>query len=382
MMKSFVSVLRAMRSLLTLLTLLLPVALKGQDARVRDLTVEDKAVPVRLMGYGLVVGLDNSGDRVTGSKNGGMTVNSVVNLLRRFNIEVPAEVMRMRNVAAVLVTAEVSPYLRPGGKFDVSIASVGDARSLRGGVLWTTPLLADVGGASMASAQGPILTSDSHGGGTARMSYSMENAARIPTGGLLEQDLPRPKFNDAARLVLREPDISTATSIAMSINKELGDGSAKVEDPGAIALTLKPDGKTDRAALFSRIQDLKVRVSRTARLVIDARDGTIVAGGDIAVGDAVVSHGGFTVSVGLVEAVDSSAVAPRDSTKSDSTGADSTKSRLRAPLVPGDVRIATGTSATHIAAALHAMKASSYDIAAIFEGLRGAGAITAEVVIR
>ena len=379
------AVLRAFRSLITLFALLAPIALKGQEARVRDLTVEDKAVPVRLMGYGLVVGLDNSGDRTSGTKAGGMTVTSVVNLLRRFNIEVPADVMRMRNVAAVLVTAEVSPYLRPGGKFDVSVASLGDARSLRGGVLWTTPLLSDVGGTATASAQGPILTSDRSG--TMRVSYTNENSARIPTGGLLEQELPHPKFNDAARLVLREPDISTATSIAMSINRELGDGAAKVEDPGLITLTLKPDDKADRAALFSRIQDLKVRVSRTARLVIDSRDGTIVAGGDIAVGDAVVSHGGFTVSVGLVEAVDSSAVgAQRDSTTRDSTLADSSargSARApRGPLVPGDVRIPAGTSATRIAAALHALKASSFDIAAIFEGLRSAGAITAEVIVR
>src|SRR4051812_30150679 len=127
--------LSALRALFTLFALLAPTAIKGQEARIRDLTVEDKAVPVRLMGYGLVVGLDNSGDRVSGTKSGGMTVTSVVNLLRRFNIEVPADVVRMRNVAAVLVTAEVSPYLRPGGKFDVNIASLGDARSLRGGVL-------------------------------------------------------------------------------------------------------------------------------------------------------------------------------------------------------------------------------------------------------
>ncbi len=381
-------------ALMRLVLLLAPMALKAQEARIRDLTVEDKAVPVRLMGYGLVVGLDNSGDRVSGIKSGGMTVTSVVNLLRRFNIEVPADVVRMRNVAAVLVTAEVSPYLRPGGKFDVSIASVGDARSLRGGVLWTTPLLSDVGGTSMASAQGPILTSNgSSGNSFMRASYSNENAARIPTGGLLESDLPRPKFDDAARLVLREPDVSTATSIAMSINRELGDGTAKVEDPGAIALTLKPDAKTDRAALFSRIQDLKVRVSRVARIVIDSRDGTIVTGGEIAVGEAVVSHGGFTVSVGLVEAVDSNAVAapaaagaaaaPRDSTQADSTAKPAATRAPRAgPLVPGDVRIPTGTSATRIAAALHALKASSYDIAAIFEGLRSSGAISAEVIVR
>jgi flagellar P-ring protein precursor FlgI len=121
--------------------------------RVRDLTIEDKAIPVRLMGYGLVIGLDGTGDRSGGGKSGGMTVNSVVNLLRRFGIQLPVEALKMKNVAAVLVTAEVSPYLRPGGKFEIHVSSVGDARSLRGGVLWMTPLLSDIGSEPVASAQ-------------------------------------------------------------------------------------------------------------------------------------------------------------------------------------------------------------------------------------
>ena len=128
--------------------------------RVRDLTIEDKAIPVRLMGYGLVIGLDGTGDRSSGGKSGGMTVHSVMNLLRRFGIQLPVEAMKTRNVAAVLVTAEISPYLRPGGRFEVHVSSVGDARSLRGGVLWMTPLLADVGGQPMASAQGSVLMAD------------------------------------------------------------------------------------------------------------------------------------------------------------------------------------------------------------------------------
>src|SRR6185312_12938270 len=132
-------------------------ALSAQEMiRVRDLTIGDNNVPVRLMGYGLVVGLDGSGDRASGGKQGGMTVNSIVNLLRRFGVQLPVEALKIRNVAAVLVTAEISPYLRPGGRFEIHVSSVGDARSLRGGVLWMTPLLTDVGGDQMASAQGPL----------------------------------------------------------------------------------------------------------------------------------------------------------------------------------------------------------------------------------
>ena len=114
----------------------------AQTTRVRDLTVQGGDVPVRLVGYGLVSGLDGSGDRVSGTSTAGHTVRSIANLLRRFNVEVPENMLRTRNVAAVLVTSEVSPYLRPGGRFDVHVSSIGDATSLRGGVLWITPLQA------------------------------------------------------------------------------------------------------------------------------------------------------------------------------------------------------------------------------------------------
>ena len=317
---------------------------------VRDLTIEDKAIPVRLMGYGLVIGLDGTGDRSSGGKQGGMTVNSVVNLLRRFGVQVPVEAMKTRNVAAVLVTAEVSPYLRPGGRFEVHVSSLGDARSLRGGVLWMTPLQSDVGGQPMATAQGPVLMADLGG----KIGSAVENSSRIPTGGLLETDLPRPQFVASSKLLLRDPDVTMATRIANAINKELGDNTATVEDPGSIALSMK-DQKDDRATFFARIQDMRVQPQRAARLIIDSRDGTIIAGGDLTVGEATVSHGGITSTVG---ANDTSAAPPTN------------------------LRLAPGTPVTKIAAALHAVQAAPSEVAAIFESLRAIGAIAADVVVR
>jgi len=340
---------------------------RAQDVRIRDLTVEDRAVPVRLMGYGLVVGLDNTGDRATGGRSGGVTVTSVVNMLRRFDVAVPADVVRMRNVAAVLVTAEVSPYMRPGGKFEIHVSSVGDARSLRGGVLWMTPLLADVGGKPVASAQGSVLVSESGQGGGYRSTYAQENSARIPTGGLLEADMPRPAFASTNRLVLREPDVGTASRIAAAINKALGDTIARVEDPGAIALAFKADEKRDRATLLTLIRDVLVRPDIPSRLVIDARDGTVITGGEITVGDASVSHGGVTLSIGALAASDTA-------TNRDSTAPPS-------PL-PGGIRVAIGTPVSRIVAALHALQTPPGDIGAILEALRAVGALAADVVIR
>ncbi len=327
-------------------------SLKGQEMiRIRDLTIEDKTIPVRLLGYGLVTGLDGTGDRSSGGKQGGMTVNSIVNILRRFGIQLPVEAMKSKNVAAVLVTAEVSPYLRAGGRFEVHVSSVGDARSLRGGVLWMTPMLSEVGGDPVASAQGPVLMADI---GMARSS-TIENSARIPSGGIVEADLPHPQFAAASsKLLLRDPDVTMATRIATAINKEMGEGAATVEDPGSIALNMKNE-KDGAASTLARIQDLRVQPQRAARLIIDGRDGTIIAGGDLTIGEATVSHGGITITVG---AIDTTAAAPNN------------------------LRMAPGTPVTRVASALHAVQAPPSEIAAIFESLRAIGAIAAEVIVR
>lgn len=324
------------------------------EARIRDLTTAEGALPVRLMGYGLVVGLDGTGDRAIGGQTGGQTVQSVVNLLRNFDVEVPPAMLRTRNVAAVLVTAEMSPYLRAGGRFEIQVASLGDARSLRGGVLYMTPMVAEPGGPAMATAQGPLLVSE--GGSATRYAPTIETSARIPSGGILEANLPRPTLAvSSARLFLREPDIGTATRIASAINGQLGDSVASVEDEGAIALAL-PDSM-NRATALARVLELAVRPDLKPRLVIDGKDGTVVVGGDITTGPATVSHGGVTLSIG-----------------DDTNAGDDPLS--------GNVRMAIGTSVQRIAAALHAVKTPPQEIAAIFAALRDVGAITAEIIIR
>ncbi len=340
-----------------------PLPLATAGTRVADLVISDGTLPVRLMGYGLVVGLDGSGDRGIGSRSSGHTVQSVANLLKRFDVEVPAEVLRTRNVAAVLVTAEVSPFLRTGGHFDVHVASIGDARSLRGGILWMTPLIAEVGGQPMASAQGPMLISEGPpGGGRDRyagynQNNTVETTARLPQGGLLESDLPRPALAAMTQLMLREPNLATATRIAAAVDSALGPNTATVDDPGSITLALKADsGAGGRAATLAKIRDLRVRPDRPARIVIDGRDGTVVAGGDIGVGEAVVSHGGVTLSIGA-------------------GGADTGNS-------DGNVRVPPGTTVQAIAAALHAVQTPPAEIAAIFASLREVGAISAEVIVR
>ncbi|MEO7218664.1 MAG: flagellar basal body P-ring protein FlgI [Gemmatimonadaceae bacterium] len=341
----------------------------AQSTRIRDITIADGSTPVRLLGYGIVVGLDGTGDRGVGGRQGGQTVQSVANLLRRFDIQIPAEVLRTRNAAAVLVTAEVSPYLRAGGKFDITISSLGDARSLRGGTLWMTPLVTDAGAQSVATAQGSLVMSD--GNINSRDFNTVETSGRIPSGGLLEGSVTTESFANSSRLLLKEPDIGTATKIAAAINQSIGANTAKVEDPGSVALTIPATG--DRSATIVKIQDLKVIPDRANRLVIDGRDGTVVAGGDITVGEAVVSHGGITLTIGA--------------TAGTTPGAGSPASPQAGP--PGGgalgtqaVRVASGASVQAVASALQAVQTTPSEIAAIFESLREVGALSAEVTIR
>ena len=356
------------------LLLVVAAARLGAQGRVRDYVIADAAAPVRLVGYGLVAGLDGTGDRAMGGGQNGQTVSSIVNLLRRFDVVVPPQLLRSRNVAAVLVTAEVSPYLRSGGRFDVQVASIGDAPSLRGGVLFMTPLVAEAGGTPLATAQGGVVLSEgTDRPGTARgYGARVETSARIPSGGIVEGELPRPAYADAgATLLLRDPDIAVATRIATVIDSAYGAGTARVDDPGAIALTLKEPAGLARNAALAKLRELPVRVARAARVVIDARDGTVVAGGDVTVGEAVVTHGGLTLAIG--GGVDPAAPAAAPAAPA------------AAPATPGpggEVRLQPGISVQRVASALHGVRTAPQEIVAIFNALRDVGAIAAEVVIR
>lgn len=321
-------------------------ALLAQDVTIRDLTIPEGGGPVRLVGYGLVTGLSGTGDRVTGTVGSRHTVQSIVNLLRNFEVQVPANLLRTRNVAAVLVTAEVSPYLRPGGRFDVQVSSIGDAQSLRGGILWMTPLVGDVGSSAVAAAQGALMITES--GSATRVSLRAATAGRVPDGGVIEVELPRPQQRRTSRLLLKQPDAAMALRIAAAIDSVTGRrGTAEVEDPGSILL--KPQGGADGLpALYEQINDLRIRRGAANRLLVDARNGTVVAGADIVVGDGIVSAEGITLVIGG----------------------------------GGPDALPTGTTVQHVAEALRNAKATPQQTAAVFSALRDAGALHAEVVIR
>jgi flagellar P-ring protein precursor FlgI len=347
--------------------LLLPATLTAQSvARVGDLTVRRGEVPRRIVGYGVVVGLDGTGDRSFGGQSSTtMTVRSVVNLLRRFAIEVPPDQLRLRNVAAVLVTAEVSPFLRAGARFEVQVGALGDATSLRGGLLWMTPLVADPNQPPVATAQGALVVASDPSG---RVNYRLGNSGRIADGGVLEVDQPAITLAADAQLGLRSPDLRLANRIAAAIVAAYGAGTAKAEDPGSVRLNPGQGRADSLSAWLAAIDTLPVAVVEIARIVIDGRDGTVVTGGDIRLGTATVSHRGITVAIG--------APSPADSIRRPPTAADSTGG------AGGTIKAAVGASVQDLVQGLHAAGAKAGEVAAIFEALRAAGAIRAEVVVR
>ena len=317
--------------------------------RVGELTRHAGDVPRRIVGYGLVTGLDGTGDRSLGRASAGSpSVRSVANLLRRFQIEVPPEQLRLRNVAAVLVTAEVSPWLRQGGRFDVNVSALGDATSLRGGALWITPLVTDPGEPPVATAQGILyVTTDGEGVSAA---FRRSNSGRVVDGGVLETETVVPV--NEPRLLLREPDLVTARRLAAAIDTAFGTGTATLDDAGSI--TLKVPAGTSVPLWLAAVDTVDVRAPEPARVIIDGRDGTVVAGGGLRVSAAVVSHGGVTLEIG---------------------GSSTTTS-------DGLVHMAADASVQDVAAGLHAAGARGPEIAAVFEALRASGALRAAVVVR
>lgn len=336
------------------LVLMLSLAPAAHAARVADLTHHAGDVPRRLVGYGLVTGLDGTGDRSFGlGASNSPSVRSVLRLLQRFGVEVPAGQLRLRNVAAVLVTAELSPWLRQGGRFDVQVSAIADAGSLRGGVLWATPLLADPGQPPIGTAQGPLLSAGDEPGRGWGAAHA--NAARLPDGGVLEVDPPAPLALGGS-LLLDAPDLGLAQRIADAVNGAFGAGTATAQDPGTVALQPKVGATETLVGFLAAVDTVAVLESARPRIVIDARAGTLVAGGDLTVSPAVIQHRGITLEIG--------------------------GTRAAADTTAGFVRFAPSASVQDVAAGLHAAGVQGADMGSIFEALRAAGALRAEVVIR
>jgi flagellar P-ring protein precursor FlgI len=342
--------------------------------RLKDVATLQGASPMPLVGYGLVVGLNKTGDR----RQTIFSTQTLTNMLERFGLSVPAAQIKVENIAAVLVTGELPPYARPGARLDVTASSVGDARSLQGGILMATPLRG-ANGEIYALAQGS-LSIGGFGGGTGGNSVQVNHltSGRLPAGATVQvgtgATLPG---TDTLMLVLREPDFVSASRISRRINQELGDQSAHVIDPGTVALRVPDAYRTSVADLMARLEVLPVDTDVAARVVINERTGTVVVGGSVRLGAAAVAHGNLSVKISTK--FDVSQPSPLSKT-GDTVVVPTTQVDVR----EGRAQLVTldeGTTLESVVRALNALGASPRDIIAIMQALKAAGALRAEIVI-
>lgn len=280
-------------SILLLLSLTLAVTAQASP-RIKDLVEFEGVRGNDLVGYGLVVGLNGTGD---GIRNSPFTEEALSNLLERLGVNVQGEQFRPNNVAAVIVTATLPPFSRAGSRIDVTVSAVGDADNLLGGTLIMTPLNA-ADGEIYAVAQGPILAGGiSAQGDGAVTQIGVPTSGSIPGGARIEREVPFTLNDlDRLRLALREPDFTTAARIEAAINESLGRDVARMEDSGTVSLDITGSGARP-ARLLASIENIEVNPSRKARVVVDQRSGTIVLGADVKISRVAVSQGNLTIRV-------------------------------------------------------------------------------------
>ncbi|HUA69134.1 MAG TPA: flagellar basal body P-ring protein FlgI [Candidatus Saccharimonadales bacterium] len=348
----------------------------ADGVRIRDLTMIAGARDNQLVGYGLVAGLPNAGDR-----DPNYTQQTVANMLRRFGITVPATTLSAKNVAVVMVTADVPPFVEPGQRLDVEVASMGDAQSLQGGVLLQTPLLG-ADNKVYAVAQGALtvggFTAGTGGGGGATVTKNIPTTAQIIGGALVETAIPTTVVHDdAIELLLRDSDFISAARMAAAINATFPN-SATALNSGVVRVELPKDCGPSPVDFIASLQDIEVKPDVPARIIINERTGTIVATADIQISSCAISQGNITINV--ASTLNVSQPSPFSSTGqtvvTPSTTTDVTENKSSVVALPELPTV------EKVAAALNTLGATPRDIMAIFEAMKQAGALQAQLIIR
>ncbi|HEY3380290.1 MAG TPA: flagellar basal body P-ring protein FlgI [Vicinamibacterales bacterium] len=342
--------------------------------RLKDVARLDGYQAVPLVGYGLVVGLNKTGDR----RQTIFSAQSLANMLQRFGIVVPGDQMKIENVAAVMVTAELPAFVRAGARIDITASSVGDARSLQGGMLLPTPLRGP-DGSVYALGQG-ALTLGGFGGGKGGNSVQVNHltAGRVPAGGMV-QYAQRVELKPAERIILsvNDPDYTTAMRLAKSISAELGSGAAQVVDPASVAVKVPEQYRASLPDLMARLEPLSLEVDAPARVVINERTGTVVVGSDVRIGSAAVAHGNLSVKISTKYNVSQ----PSPFSKQGDTVVTPDENVDVSEGGGQLVALEEGTTLQSVIKALNALGATPRDIIAIMQALKAAGALRAELVI-
>jgi flagellar P-ring protein precursor FlgI len=344
--------------------------------RIKDIATIDGVRSNQLVGYGLVVGLDGTGDRTTQAP---FTGQSLENMLTQFGVTIPPDVrVRVANVAAVMVTADLPAFARPGQEVDVTVSSIANADSLRGGTLVMTPLKGADGGV-YAMAQGNLIVGglDAEGDDGSRITVNVPSVGRIPGGATVERKV-RSGLGAAGpvTLNLNEADFTTATRITSVINEALGSGTAEPVDAGAVRVDA-PSQKADRIPFIAALETLEVTPGEApARVIVSARTGTVIIGQQVEITPAAVSHGSLVVRV-------------TERPQVSQPGAFSEGETVAVPRSQVEVtqegrrmfEFDPGVTLQSLVDAVNRVGAAPGDLVAILQGLKKAGALHAELVV-
>jgi len=347
----------------------------GAD-RVRDLCDVVGARENQLVGYGVVTGLSRTGDDIMAP----FAAQSLRALLRRLGVQIDSSQLMLRNVAAVVVTANIPPFARNGSRLDVTVSAIGNARSLRGGVLVQTPLRG-ADRKTYAVAQGPLVVGgySANGLNGSSIMENTTNTARVPSGALVEREIPTEFVSKGeVMLSLRQPDFSTADHVVQAIDKALGNGTATALDGGTISVKIPSKLKNKPVQLISELSDLEVEPAHAARVVINERTGTIVAGGEVKLWPAAIAQGGITISVREQQAI----VQPNMFGAGQTARTDQSTVETAEKVPPTMTYVAGAATLADVAQALSTFGVSPREMASILQALRAAGALRAEVIVQ
>lgn len=346
-------------------------AVAGQ-ARIKDIALIKGVRGNPVLGYGLVVGLNGTGD----NRQTLFTTQSLANLLERQGITVPASAIKVENVAAVMVTASLPPFARSGSRLDVTVSSVGDAESLQGGILLMTALRAG-DNRVYAVAQGPITLGGFSAGGNSRVQSNHPTVGRIAYGAVVEREPPG-SFAGQATLtyLLRQEDFTTARHMKDVINKWFGGDVAQALDSRTVQIAIPEQRRSNLVEFIADVENLKLEIGTRAKVVLNERTGTVVLGGDVKLSAVAVIHGNLTVQIQTDLEVSqpygfsqgTTQVVPQETTKVEEAEGQ-------------QILLKEGASVKEVVQALNMIGATPRDVIAIFEAIKAAGALSAELEI-
>lgn len=344
--------------------------------RIKDLVEFDGVRGNDLVGYGLVVGLNGTGD---GIRNAPFTEEIMSNILERLGVNVTGEQFRPKNVAAVFVTATLPPFSRAGSQIDVTVSAIGDAKSLLGGTLVMTPLNA-ADGEIYAVAQGTIIAGGiSAEGDSGSVTQGVPTAGVIPAGARVEREIDFELSSlSTLRLALRTPDFTTAGRIEQAINEDFGRRVSVMLDAGTVQIDISSTRMASPAHALGRIENILVTPERRARVVVDQRSGTIVMGEDVRISRVAVAQGNLTLRI----QEDPIVVQPNPFSPGEVVVVPRTRAGIEEEEGTGLAELNEGTSLSEVIAGLNALGVSPRDMIDILKSIKAAGALHAEFVVR